>query len=334
MNKIKLSIVCLTYNHAKFIRRALDGFIMQQTNFPFEVLIHDDASNDGTQEIIREYEQKYPNIIKPIYQTENQWGKKHIWRDIVFPRVQGQYVALCEGDDYWIDGQKLQKQVDFLETHPNYSICFHPVKIKWEDNSQKEEISPTVNERFSKTTLDLEDLLHHNFIQANSVVYRWRFHKDSLSLLPDLIQPGDWFLHLLHAQIGKIGYLGDVMAVYCRHHGGIWYDVGSGDWLRNYGLIHVNFFKNVEKYFNVSKKEAIEDLIWRIFFAAVEAKDEKLQKDLLKEHKWLKYPYKSKCYNKILLQVLKWKKYFVSSDRASSLKAQRIALKDFIQRKW
>lgn len=165
-------------------------------------------------------------------------------------------------------------------------------------------------------------------------MYRWRFHKDSLSLLPDLIQPGDWFLHLLHAQIGKIGYLEDVMAVYCRHHGGIWYDVGSGDWLRNYGLIHVNFFKNVEKYFNVSKKEAIEDLIWRIFFAAVEAKDEKLQKDLLKEHKWLKYPYKSKCYNKILLQVLKWKKYFVSSDRASSLKAQRIALKDFIQRKW
>ena len=123
MDKIKLSIVCLAYNHKAFIREALDSFVMQKTNFPFEVIIHDDASTDGTSDIIREYEAKYPDIIKPIYQTENQWGKKHIWRDIVLPFVRGEYVAMCEGDDYWTDPLKLQKQVDFLDAHSDYSVC-------------------------------------------------------------------------------------------------------------------------------------------------------------------------------------------------------------------
>ena len=122
-----VSIVCITYNHERFIRDALDGFVMQKTNFPFEILINDDASTDKTADIIREYEAKYPNLFRCVYQTENQWGKKDVCRDILYPMIRGQYVALCEGDDYWTDPLKLQKQVDFMESHPDFYICFHPV---------------------------------------------------------------------------------------------------------------------------------------------------------------------------------------------------------------
>ena len=97
-----VSICCITYNHAPYIRQCLDGFMMQQTNFTFEVLIHDDASTDGTADIIREYESKYPDIIKPIYQTENQYSKGvKVSATFNFPRAKGKYIAMCEGDDYW-----------------------------------------------------------------------------------------------------------------------------------------------------------------------------------------------------------------------------------------
>lgn len=119
-----VSISCITYNHVNYIRAAIDGFLMQKTTFPFEILIHDDASTDGTEDIIREYERKYPDIIKPIYETENQWSKGIRGSAVFnFPRARGKYIALCEGDDYWTDPYKLQKQVDFMEANEEYSLC-------------------------------------------------------------------------------------------------------------------------------------------------------------------------------------------------------------------
>ncbi len=128
MNEIPLvSISCIAYNQEKYIRECLDGFVMQKTNFPFEVLIHDDASTDRTAEIIREYAAKYPEIIKPICQTENQHSKKvgSINARFNFARAQGKYIALCEGDDFWTDPRKLQIQFDFMESHPDYALCMH-----------------------------------------------------------------------------------------------------------------------------------------------------------------------------------------------------------------
>ena len=120
---ILVSICCLTYNHEKYIRDCLDGFVNQKTNFNYEILIHDDASTDGTVDIIREYESKYPTIIKPIYQVENQYSKgKSISATYNWSRVAGKYIAQCEGDDYWTDQLKLQKQVDFLEANPEYDM--------------------------------------------------------------------------------------------------------------------------------------------------------------------------------------------------------------------
>lgn len=123
---IMVSVLCAAYNHERYIRNTLEGFVAQQTNFRYEVLVHDDASTDATAEIIREYAAKYPDLIRPVYQTQNQYSQGvGITRDILMPLVQGKYIAYCEGDDYWIDSNKLQKQVDFLESHPEYSATAH-----------------------------------------------------------------------------------------------------------------------------------------------------------------------------------------------------------------
>lgn len=120
-----VSIQCCTYNQDKYISDALDGFLLQKTTFPFEVIVHDDASTDRTADIIREYEKKYPDIIKPIYEKENQYSKHDgSLSKIVQNASKGKYIAFCEGDDYWIDENKLQMQVDFLEKNPEYrNLC-------------------------------------------------------------------------------------------------------------------------------------------------------------------------------------------------------------------
>lgn len=144
--EVLVSIRCTTYNHAPYIRQCLDGFVMQKTNFPFEAIVHDDASTDGTDKIILEYAEKYPNIIIPVLEEENQYSKGNgsVTR-IVESYMRGKYIAFCEGDDYWTDPYKLQKQVDFLEAHPDYGLChtdfyttgrrrITPVKEEKDDN--------------------------------------------------------------------------------------------------------------------------------------------------------------------------------------------------------
>lgn len=151
-----VSISCITYNHEPYIVQALNGFLMQKTDFPFEVLIHDDASTDRTADIIREYEKKFPNLIKPIYQKENHYSKgftsvSATWN---FPRAKGKYIALCEGDDYWIDENKLQIQVDFLENNPEYGMCFHDAVVVNELENEVDSFSYHVIEKdYSATEL-------------------------------------------------------------------------------------------------------------------------------------------------------------------------------------
>ena len=299
----KLSIVCVTYNHVKYIKDALEGFVRQKTNFPFEVIIHDDASTDGTTEIIKEYEHKYPNIIKPIYQTENQWRKaKTMSKTFIYPHIKGEYVAFCEGDDYWTDKNKLQKQVDFLDSHLDYTICFHPVKVIWEDKRAEEIIFP--DEKLLRKTgnLDFSSLLKGNFIQTNSVVYRWRFHKDSYDLIPDNILPGDWFLHLLHAQIGKIGFINEVMGVYRRNAGGIWTGAGSSpEWFCKCGKAYLNFLEAFEKQFNQNKEKEREFYKRAIFYAAIFCQGT----DLINQFSYLPRPSKHSLINLLNLKIFK-----------------------------
>ena len=247
MPDYKVSVICLTYNHRAFIRECLEGFVRQKTTFPFQVIVHDDASTDGTAEIVKEYAQRYPHIIQPILQQENQWQKRMTLKTFVYPRLQGEYVAFCEGDDYWTDENKLQKQVDFLDANPDFAVCFHAVQIYWQETGLYDEVFPTQSFCFNKDVLTLDDLLIHNFIQTNSVLLRWRFYRDSYDLIPDKILPGDWFIFLLHAELGKIKFMPEVMGVYRKHPQGIWYDVKcSQKWFEKIAPYSLRFFDAVK----------------------------------------------------------------------------------------
>ena len=217
-----VSICCATYNHVHFIRQCLDGFVMQKTDFPFEVLIHDDASTDGTQDIIREYEAKYPDIIKPIYQKENQYSKGvRVSLVYNYSRVRGKYVALCEGDDYWTDPYKLQKQVDFLEAHPDYVMCSHQFNQYWQEEGRLEEIA---DPHFKGADYDLLNLIGGRWLtQTLTVMYR----RSALNL-QDYEKYGmsmDMILFYALLKQGKGYCFPDVMAVYRCHKGGVWSEV-------------------------------------------------------------------------------------------------------------
>ena len=126
-----VSVVSITYNQEKFIREALEGMVLQKTNFDFEIIVADDASTDATAAIIQEYADAYPGLIKPVLRKKNLGAIANSLSSLRLAR--GKYLALCEGDDYWTDENKLQKQVDFLEAHQDYALCFHPVRVFFDD---------------------------------------------------------------------------------------------------------------------------------------------------------------------------------------------------------
>ncbi len=262
-----VSVCCVTYNHADFIKQTLEGFVTQKTNFPFEVIIADDCSTDGQQDIIKEYAKKYPDIIKPIFHSHNTGSYQNLLD--AASACKGKYVAMCDGDDYWTDEN---------------SICFHPVLIKYEDGSQKNVIFPKSRHRFYKKTLNINDLLKYNFIQTNSVMYRWVFNdKNSIEdILPKNILPVDYYLHLLHASKGKICFLPDVMAVYRKHINGIWYGVNLLDkWFLNYGIEHLCFYESVEKYFGADKSKEKIHMIRNTALASLRNNDKETLNKLL-----------------------------------------------------
>ena len=134
----KVSVLCAAYNHEEYLRQTLDSFVNQKTDFPFEVLVNDDASTDSTGDIIREYAAKYPEVIRPFYQKENLYSRRINLYDVVFfPACRGEYIAVCEGDDYWNDPEKLQLQVDWLDAHPEYSACVHNSIGRFSDQPDK-----------------------------------------------------------------------------------------------------------------------------------------------------------------------------------------------------
>ena len=169
--KPTVSVRCITYNQESYIAQALDSFLMQETTFPFEIIVHDDASTDNTADIIREYEAKFPRIIKPIYEKENQYSKKDgSLSKIMDEACKGEFVAICEGDDYWIDPQKLTRQINFLESHPDYSLSAENGNILFTSTNK---IEPFSNEEEHDVSLD--DLLIKRRFPTSSVVYKRKF---------------------------------------------------------------------------------------------------------------------------------------------------------------
>jgi hypothetical protein len=215
-----VSICCIAYNHEGFIRDAIEGFLIQETTFPVEILIHDDASADGTADIIREHEAKYPQLIKPIYQTENQWSKGNKPGHINLARAKGEFIAVCEGDDYWTDAQKLQRQVDLLAQHPEYSAAVHWVMDESENGDTA--LPPVASGRdWDAKTVTVADLLEQNVITTCSVVFRAALF-EGLSTQYATLPMGDWPLWIHLALKGPLVSLSDRMAVYRIHAGGLW----------------------------------------------------------------------------------------------------------------
>ena len=211
-NKL-LSVCLITYNHEKFIRNAIEGILMQKVDFEWELIIADDCSTDGTQAILNEYKNKYPDFIKLILQKKNVGPAKNHIELITTPKSK--YIALCDGDDYWTDPLKLQKQVDFLETNKDYVLCFHEVKILKPDGSVVNDFITKVPENY-ETTETLARL--GNYIHTPTVVYR-----NILSKFPfefEVSPIGDYFMYMMLAEHGKLKFIDEKMAIY-RHNVGI-----------------------------------------------------------------------------------------------------------------
>lgn len=214
MKKPLVSISCTTYNHEKYISDALDSFLMQKTDFDFEILIHDDASTDRTADIIKDYERKYPDVIKPIYQIENQYKKgiQRMFYTFNDPRAIGKYIALCEGDDYWTDPYKLQKQVDYMRKNSECSMCIHSADIV---NGDKRLLGTKVRPYKESCIVSIDDLIigGGGFCATASIMYC----KKALENIPQFFidaHVGDYPLQLLLASRGQVYYIDEPMSAY------------------------------------------------------------------------------------------------------------------------
>ena len=224
-DKPLVAIYCLVYNHEPYLRDCFEGFVMQKTNFRFVAVVHEDVSTDKSAAIIREYADKYPEIFRPIYETENQYSKQDgsLYRimNAAIDTTGAKYIAMCEGDDYWTDPYKLQKQIDWLESHSDCSMCVHAAM--WEIGEEK---LPQGCQYKKDCDLSTEEIIENGglYIAMASTIYR----KDSF-LVGDkrpswwkMADVGDYPLHIYAALIGKVRFMPEPMCVYRFQHPGSW----------------------------------------------------------------------------------------------------------------
>jgi len=216
-----VSVFCITYNHEKFIRDAIEGFLMQETTFPVEIFIHDDASTDGTPDIVREYQAKYPHLFRTVLQTKNQYsdsGYRFLFEYLT--KQHGEFIALCEGDDYWMNPHKLQKQVDILQSDPGVSLVFHNAWVKHEKSRFDYFLNGGVGGGIDKSRFTLLDIIEREwFIATASIVFR-RCPPLPREIL-DYSIVGDLLIHLNACLHGDAVYVDQVNCVYRRHVGGV-----------------------------------------------------------------------------------------------------------------
>lgn len=255
-----ITILCIAYNHEAFIEEAINSFLLQETSFPFEILIHDDASTDRTAEIIRKYQACYPRLIKPIFQTENQYSKGVRIIPYLLSKTDSKYIAICEGDDYWTDKQKLSIQVDYLEKHPACALCFHQSIKQFDSPTGKQE--PFVKRRIN-AEIKTEDIIKDWLIPTQSIVLRRASLPAVLPAWLHHIMNVDWAIQLLCSLKGYIQYIDREMSVYRIHEGGLNSTAfGKIDRLYNSMIRTLLFFDDYSDYkFSIKIKNKIAKLL-------------------------------------------------------------------------
>ena len=218
----KVSVIMVTYNHEKFVAQAIESVLMQETGFPVELVIGEDCSTDKTREIVQHYQQRYPNAVRTVLSTVNV-GPNRNFAGVWFS-CRSKYIAVVEGDDYWTNPTKLQKQVDFMDAHPECSMSFHNALIS-ENNNPDEWIEYVPSHR--RRTLRLEDVLTEYCIPSCSRMYRNGLIRSFIPGFENIIGL-DWTITVQYAELGEIGCLDETMGVYRRHDGGTWSGLAWG----------------------------------------------------------------------------------------------------------
>lgn len=210
----KVTVYCLSFNHRQYIEKTLQGFVQQKTNFPFRVVVHDDASDDGTQELIKEYVQRYPSIFIGVYQKENQYSKNvNIYEKFIRPSIKSKYTAICEGDDYWCDENKLQLQYDYMEAHPSCALCVHNTEMIDEPGNS---LGKFFNNNSCDKDYSARDVIERGpggLFHTSSFFYR----TDLRDKRPDAFRMkyvGDYPLAIYLSCEGNVHYFGRVMSKY------------------------------------------------------------------------------------------------------------------------
>lgn len=268
-----VSVLLISYNEEQYIAKALESIIRQKTTFKFEVICHDDASTDGTQKIIQEYYRKYPDIIVPILQANNKMQKGHqIVMEYCYPAVKGKYIAYCDGDDYWIDDEKLQMQVDFLENNPEYSMCLHDFSFLYEKENKMMRSSCGKTER----DISVNELITWNYKkipQLGAAVFRTDLAKNRPDLFVKIgggknsLRPiSDHPLYIYLGLNGKVKYIPIVMAVWRRRVSGTWGNGAKADNMVNFNYEKIEFFERLNEYSEEFYKDSINQAIGKCKF--------------------------------------------------------------------
>jgi glycosyltransferase involved in cell wall biosynthesis len=261
INSPDISIAMVAYNQEKFVGEAIESVLMQKTRYAYKIIIAEDFSTDNSRKIIVEYQKKYPDKIKLILQDKNVGASQN--NVDLLSNLEGKYIAALEGDDYWTDPLKLQKQVDFLEANPDYAICFHKVNLL-QDGIIKED---TITAKVPETTT-INDLAKGNYMHTCSVVYR----NNLFAELPEYFKEspvGDYFLHLLNARYGDIKCIDEIMGVYRVHGTSAW----SSKTQNERELLWVPFLENIKPNFNKEVQSILNAQI--AFYKKPEAKEKK-----------------------------------------------------------
>jgi glycosyltransferase involved in cell wall biosynthesis len=291
MNDPLVSICCITYNQEKYIGDTIDGFLMQRTNFPFEIIVHDDASTDGTAEIVGKYATQYPDIIRPILQKENQWSKGiYASPTYVWPQAKGKYIALCEGDDYWTDPLKLQKQVDFLESHPSYVLVSSNIRCVDADRNEVTDSPVSNNQRLNSHIKDISffDMLVCNCVYTLTVCVRKKPLLAVAMNRPDYAF--DYWYWLQLCSVGNFYKLADVTATYRIHSQGVSHvkNFFSRRWplAKRDGLVAF-FSKNKIKYASFMNRKAVASTLIRLLLnGEITLNEKKVLTTILFKNSW------------------------------------------------